>query len=78
MALSLSDQCDLLGYNLRRNKEDVMGNVHKYATYPASGSGGINYFDTDADLQRWIQTVNSTRRVMYDGKTLLDFMLEKP
>lgn len=71
---SLSDQCTLLRYDLRRNRKDVMGVMHLYKTSPADGSGPVNFFDSEEDLRRWIEQVKEIRQMQGEGVLLLDLL----
>ena len=57
------EQFSKIGYTLRRNVVDTMGNKHKFGIYPDNthGGGGINYFDNMIDLDIWYYEVLQNR-----------------
>jgi hypothetical protein len=51
-----------IGYALRKNVTDVLGGRYPLGVYPASSGGGVNYFESDADLIQWVENVEETRK----------------
>ena len=58
-----SKQFELLGYKLCRNVTDWLGNKHKYGTFPNTGSGCRNYFDSKQQLERYYSQVIEIREI---------------
>lgn len=54
-------EIEALGYTYRKNVVDAMGIKHPIGIYPASKSGGINYFNSLTDLRNWMRDVRLVR-----------------
>ena len=61
MALTKTPLAKSIGYSLHMWQRDYKGKLHRYRTSPSDGSGPTNYFDSMADLMRYIRNVEQIR-----------------
>jgi len=57
-----------LGYTFKMNVKDWSGNKHRIGVYPMR-SGGINYFESISDLEKWVKDVELVRAMQLEDGT---------